>query len=823
MVMLMKKFFILFFALILISSVSARTIVLNSEQANNHISISRDQDDIIFTYEGEKGTKSLTLESGAIYNGSYYSMAQINQLVPTLHFSFPVRNEGTMKKYAVNISNIPSAMQPNVNAITLTYKEHSGFELSKLKTYINKMSIDDYIDLGFGDLIQSGFNFNINQSERRIYITNLTFVNNSLYLDPTVTLQSAITMCGINDTYANTDMIINTTVTVCSWNSTGFPTNCHLAGGSSNCGNLTLYAGNLTLLSQRSITASGAGFKGGKGTTSGGQSGQGQGGGGGAANGNRGGGGGGFGGAGGAGTDGAPGGSTYGSTTNVFYMGSGGGGNDYSSTTGDGANGGGAIKLNVSGTLILNGNIYVCGNNRTDDDNGGGGGAGGGLYIDAFNISGSGRIDATGGVGALYGGSGGAGGGRVYIQYALNSSTVTINVSGGSGAAAGNDGSIYFNRLNSYSVEVTSPTTSSPASVTTGQNATIAFNVQNWGVNITSGVNITNISVGGISTNVLLRSYVKNTNSTTYNASTIEYNLTSNLIGSLPPSWDAGWVTGFAAPSQAYTNISTLDGINYELALGTATNLEFMVRANFTINENINDISSIWVAGCIYNIDSSGTSETEGIYVANFTDSTWIPLKTGTFYGTKLCANKTFTTTTAGGLSDIVNTGKLTMLFEAEDSDTAERLKIDYGQIMVNKSIFEYQHLAWNPNVGWQANITIPYNGTANLTGLQDLFINVSYSGQYTNTTAYDVFDFGGTTNTCSCPASGDWHVLYSDNCVITSNCDMKTNNVYLEGSIATGGSFTLGATLFNVGFIQGVYGLDFIKAPNFIIEGIYG
>ena len=39
------------------------------------------------------------------------------------------------------------------------------------------------------------------------------------------------------------------------------------------------------------------------------------------------------------------------------------------------------------------------------------------------------------------------------------------------------------------------------------------------------------------------------------------------------------------------------------------------------------------------------------------------------------------------------------------------------------------------------------------------------------------------TTDTCSCPASGDWIILGSDNCVITTDCNMQGNNVYIVGA----------------------------------------
>ena len=49
--------------------------------------------------------------------------------------------------------------------------------------------------------------------------------------------------------------------------------------------------------------------------------------------------------------------------------------------------------------------------------------------------------------------------------------------------------------------------------------------------------------------------------------------------------------------------------------------------------------------------------------------------------------------------------------------------------------------------------------------------------------------------DTCSCPSSGDWNVDCSDNCQITVECDLKENNLNLEGS----GNFTIDADILNI------------------------
>ena len=154
--------------------------------------ITRDSDDIIFHYDGIEGKFNITFESGAIYNGNYFSMATIKSNFPQLNFNFPSTKERTRYKYAVNITNInATSINPNlIESITLTYKTHSGFTLSQLRTETGSFTARNIMNLAFNDLLESGFTISTNLSERRIYIGNITanIVNGSLFLDPTVTI-----------------------------------------------------------------------------------------------------------------------------------------------------------------------------------------------------------------------------------------------------------------------------------------------------------------------------------------------------------------------------------------------------------------------------------------------------------------------------------------------------------------------------------------------------------------------------------------------------------------------------------------------------------
>ena len=130
------------------------------------------------------------------------------------------------------------------------------------------------------------------------------------------------------------------------------------------------------------------------------------------------------------------GGSTYGSTTAPVDRGSGGG--NYSTSAPGGA-GGGAIRMSVNGSLLVNGRISA--NGGTGIGQGTGGGSGGSVWLTAGTLAGEGTISANGGAGDQLGGGGG--GGHVALQYGVNAFDGTVSAHGGGGYAWGGAGTIY--------------------------------------------------------------------------------------------------------------------------------------------------------------------------------------------------------------------------------------------------------------------------------------------------------------------------------------------------------------------------------------------
>ncbi|MFC1570802.1 LamG-like jellyroll fold domain-containing protein, partial [Candidatus Omnitrophota bacterium] len=136
--------------------------------------------------------------------------------------------------------------------------------------------------------------------------------------------------------------------------------------------------------------------------------------------------------------------SSYGSITNPLNLGSGGNG-----SYGYDSSGGGAIELNVTGDLVVDGSIEALGNESAYGA--AHAGSGGSILINCDNLSGSGEINASGGreTGGSWRGYAG-GGGRIAIHSNTNSfDTSSMIAYGGTGVkkVPGAAGTMYLKDL----------------------------------------------------------------------------------------------------------------------------------------------------------------------------------------------------------------------------------------------------------------------------------------------------------------------------------------------------------------------------------------
>lgn len=103
---------------------------------------------------------------------------------------------------------------------------------------------------------------------------------------------------------------------------------------------------------------------------------------------------------------------------------------------GNNSAGGGLVKLNISGTTTVTGNIVADGGASTAACAAGSTGSGGGIYISTGTITGAGTISANGGAATCANG----GGGRIAIYYGASSYSGTTRAYGGNGAGASKGG-----------------------------------------------------------------------------------------------------------------------------------------------------------------------------------------------------------------------------------------------------------------------------------------------------------------------------------------------------------------------------------------------
>jgi hypothetical protein len=156
-------------------------------------------------------------------------------------------------------------------------------------------------------------------------------------------------------------------------------------------------------------------------------------------------GGGSYGGQGGAGWSGAPVGASYGSVLQPSDLGSAGGAGNGA----PGSAGGGALRLTVTGMLLINGALSVNGGSGTPDY--GGCGSGGSIWVNTGTLQGSGSISANGGTGRADCDGGAGGGGRIALYYndaSFNCATQAVARGGGPfncpSRLWGGAGTVYF-------------------------------------------------------------------------------------------------------------------------------------------------------------------------------------------------------------------------------------------------------------------------------------------------------------------------------------------------------------------------------------------
>jgi hypothetical protein len=208
------------------------------------------------------------------------------------------------------------------------------------------------------------------------------------------------------------------------------------------------------------------------------------------------------GGGGGHGGEGGPssGGAAGGHSNDSVYQPSDKGGAGGNGSGGAGGRGGGEIKLTVTGTLAIHGEIRADGANGTSTRSGGG--AGGSIWLSSGTMTGAGLISANGGMGEPVHGGGG-GGGRIALYFNTNQYSGSIAARGGAGHVAGGAGTLY-SRTNSSSqsfVLVENGGVAGPRTTVTGTPSTTHLRVMDGAMVVHGGsLSLSSLLIGSNAT-----------------------------------------------------------------------------------------------------------------------------------------------------------------------------------------------------------------------------------------------------------------------------------------------------------------------------------
>jgi hypothetical protein len=299
-------------------------------------------------------------------------------------------------------------------------------------------------------------------------------------------------------------------------------------------------------------------------------------------------------------------------------------------------------------------------------------------------------------------------------------------------------------------MQITNPTTLSPLVVTSGDDASLYFYfLNNIGVNITSGLSIGSVYIGGIASTILR--YLHG-----------EYALNDNfdIAGTGADAWT---LNSWAEVSSA---TYCVNDANDDCIYATGST-ETYYASNIDLSECEDDTAWYYIVFYDYGVDAS---EYLRRYWTLNGGTNWVydNINNG---GSQANGKYTYNAS--------INNSYLTSAFRigyaVSGLDAGEYYYVDNAIIYCVKNSTQFIYSA---STGWQINVTTP-NG---LSGLQDLFINATSNGNTRNDTEIDSLNFG-VSDTCTCAGSGiNWEVNMEDNCTLSTPCNLGTGNLSWTG-----------------------------------------
>ncbi len=369
-----------------------------------------------------------------------------------------------------------------------------------------------------------------------------------------------------------------------------------------------------------------------------------------------------------------------------------------------------------------------------------------------------------------------------------------------------------------YSLNITDPITGDAKSVSSGDNITITFNFTADNVALTSGVTMNNVTIGGSYADILAS----------------EAPLTITLVGQASDNTDneASVVVDVSGidiqDDDLILFFGSADGTGYDMVSGftplqdtatggTHTNiLGYKIASSepssYAVNVTTGTERGIAIFAVYRGVDTgdpidasntnTGGSDQIGVItsITPTDDNSLVAVFIGTEDGN---AGNPFTSnwpsslveqldnvngppgtgaaSSAGAFADVLQTSKSAVSGSITLGGAGGTTFWGVMAVVLNAGTGEIEEFGYYGGA-WNLNVTVPTFAS----GLKDLFVNATYSGNSRSDTETNAINYG-VTDTCTY-TSGDWNVDCADDCLIESPVIGDGSDFFASGS----GTFTM-------------------------------
>lgn len=325
-------------------------------------------------------------------------------------------------------------------------------------------------------------------------------------------------------------------------------------------------------------------------------------------------------------------------------------------------------------------------------------------------------------------------------------------------------------------LNITDPTTSNTKSVSEGDNISINFNMQGDGVNVTTGVTMESVFIGGLNSPII-------SGGSAANLTIIDFEPFDSDIGGWTQAtfdeYDWTWLgtapagSGNTGPEEVYDG-----GYMYvETSSCQSPNTAVMYLSP---EIDFDSYSSVDISFA-YNMIGAAMGT---LYIKENSTGDWVTKWSRT-------GDQGLSWLTDEVSLELSGSGNIAFWMDCGSSFTSDAAIDSVNITGLIGGIFD--EFGYITGVGWQVNVTVPSG-----TGLADLFLNATWDGLTKSDNQTQSIDYSAPADTCTY-SSGDWAVTCSDNCIISSNVAMSENDLIFTGA----GTFNVQANITGIGNLQ--------------------